>query len=99
MSRISFFCSNDTQRPGRDGGEALVKKYAVRLTPEQRQDLHRLISTGAEAARKVQHAWIVLKAGAGEEGPGWTDEQISEALEVEAIHTLRPEVLALTRWQ
>jgi transposase len=66
-----------------------VKKYIVRLTQEQRQDLHRLISTGVEAARKVLHARILLKADAGEQGPGWTDEQISEALEVSTSTLVR----------
>lgn len=59
-----------------------MKKYIVRLTAEQRQDLHHLISTGEEATRKLLHAWILLKADEGEYGPGWTDEQISEAFEV-----------------
>ena len=50
--------------------------------PQQRHDLHQLISTGEEASRKLLHARILLKADEGEQGPGWTDEQISEALEV-----------------
>jgi transposase len=66
-----------------------VKTYIVRLTQEQRHDLHRLISTGAEAARKVLHARILLKADAGEQGPGWTDEQISAALEVRTSTLVR----------
>jgi len=59
-----------------------MKKYIVRLTSAQRQELQLLIATGTEAARKLLHARILLKADAGEQGPGWTDEQISEALEV-----------------
>ena len=39
-----------------------MKKYIVRLTQEQRQDLHHLISTGEEAARQLMHARILLKA-------------------------------------
>ena len=66
-----------------------MKKYIVRLTQEQRHGLHRLISTGAEAARKVLHARVLLKADAGEQGPGWTDEQISEALEVSTSTLVR----------
>jgi hypothetical protein len=56
-----------------------MKKYFVRLTQEQRQDLHHMISAGEEAARKLLHARVLLKADAGEQGPGWTHEQISEA--------------------
>ena len=58
------------------------KKYIVKLTTEERADLHHLISVGKAAARKLLHARILLKADASSEGPGWTDEQISEALEV-----------------
>jgi len=43
-----------------------MKKYIVRLTPEQRQDLHHLISIGEEAARKLLHARVLLKADEGE---------------------------------
>ena len=66
-----------------------MKKYIVRLTPEQRQDLHLLISTGEEAARKLVHARVLLKADEGEQGPGWTDEQISEALDVSTSTLVR----------
>jgi transposase len=66
-----------------------MKKYIVRLTQEQRQDLHHLIATGEEAARKLMHARILLKADEGEQGPGWTDEQISEALEVSTSTLVR----------
>jgi hypothetical protein len=52
-----------------------MKKYIVRLTLAQRQDLHQMISTGTEAARQVLHAWVLLKADQGEYGPGWTDFQ------------------------
>jgi hypothetical protein len=58
------------------------KKYVVKLTPEERAGLQKMISAGKAAARKLLHTRILLKADASEEGPGWTDEQISEALEV-----------------
>ena len=58
------------------------KKYLVKLTPDERASLHQLISTGKAAARKLQHARVLLKADQGEQGPGWSDEQISEACEV-----------------
>ena len=59
-----------------------MKKYRVRLTGEQRQQLEHLISAGHGPARQQTHARVLLKADEGEQGPGWTDEQISEALEV-----------------
>lgn len=58
------------------------KKYIVSLTPEERVGLQRMISGGKAAARKQLHARILLKADTSPEGPCWTDEEISEALEV-----------------
>jgi transposase len=56
-----------------------MKKYKVTLTEEERQDLEQLISRGKGVARKLLHARILLKA---DETVGWSDERISEALEV-----------------
>jgi len=61
-----------------------MKKYRVRLTGEQRQQLEHLISAGHAPARQQTHARVLLKADEGDQGPGWTDEQISAALEVSA---------------
>lgn len=58
------------------------KKYLVKLTTEERAQLHQVLSAGKASARKLQHAHVLLKADQGEHGPGWSDEQISEALEV-----------------
>jgi transposase len=41
-----------------------------------------LISLGKGPARQLTHARILLKANQGPQGPGWSDQQISEALEV-----------------
>ncbi len=59
-----------------------MKKYIVKLSQQEREELHGLISTGKSSARKVMHARILLKADESEEGPGWKDEQIREAVEV-----------------
>jgi hypothetical protein len=61
-----------------------MKKYIVELTPEQRKELSRMISTGKAAARELAHARILLKADQGPQGPGWSDSRIQEALEVSA---------------
>jgi len=60
----------------------LHKKYHVTLTPEERSELEGMISSGQAAARKLAHARILLKADEAEGGPGWSDEQIAEALDV-----------------
>lgn len=51
-------------------------KYVVTLTDEERADLEAVTRTGRRAAQTVRHAWILLKADASADGPGWTDEQI-----------------------
>ena len=56
-----------------------MKKYRVTLTEEERKSLEQVISRGKGAARKLLHARILLKA---DETVGWSDERISEALEV-----------------
>ena len=61
--------------------EALTgrKQYIVRLTAEEREEVERLTTTGRTAARTLRHAWVLLKADAAPDGPGWTDEQIQDA--------------------
>jgi transposase len=59
-----------------------VKKYIVRLTPEERTQLVQMARSGKAAARALLHARILWKADSGPEAPAWSDEAISEALEV-----------------
>lgn len=54
-------------------------KNSIELTQEQRSQLEEVISTGKAAARKIQHAQILLKIDSGKDGPGWSDRQIKEA--------------------
>jgi transposase len=60
----------------------MAKKYIVRLTDEEREQLLRLSSSGSRAARKITRARALLQADTSEAGPGWTDEHIAEALAV-----------------
>lgn len=64
-------------------------KRIVRLTPNERVQLTQFISGGRAPARKLAHARILLKADAGPEGPGWTDDAIAEALEVGKVTVWR----------
>jgi transposase len=59
-----------------------MKKYIVRLSREERKSLKSLITSGKGPARIFTRARILLKADVGEEGPGWPDEKIAEALDV-----------------
>ncbi len=67
----------------------MKKKQIVRLTPDERAELLRLISAGTAPARKLTHARILLKADRGPDGPGGADEAIAEALEVGEITVWR----------
>jgi transposase len=62
--------------------ETPVKKYIVELTVEQREELSHMISTGKAAARELTHARILLKADQGPHGPGYSDTEIQEALDI-----------------
>ena len=58
------------------------KKYIIHLRADERQMLGKLARWGKAAAGKITRGRVLLKADAGEGGPGWTDERIAEALEV-----------------
>jgi transposase len=58
------------------------KRYVVVLSLEERERLERLISTGRTSSKRQIRARILLKADSSAAGPSWSDEQISEALEV-----------------
>jgi transposase len=66
-----------------------VKKYIVRLTPEERAQLLQMVRSGKASARALLHARILLKADDSPEAPAWSDEAISEALEVHATTVAR----------
>jgi hypothetical protein len=66
-----------------------VKKYIVRLTPEEQTQLGQMIRSGKAAARALLHARILLKADSGPEASAWSDEAVSEALEVHATTVAR----------
>jgi hypothetical protein len=53
------------------------KKYIVRLSADEREQLTQMVSTGKAAAYKIKHAHILLKADA--DGPNWPDAKIADA--------------------
>lgn len=65
------------------------ERQIVRLTPAERTQLLKLLSSGEAPARKLTHARILLKADRGTDGPGCTDEAIAEALEVGEVTVWR----------
>ena len=55
----------------------MKKKYIVRLSAEERQQLTQLGHTGKVAAYRRTHAQILLWADEGEAGPGLLDEAVA----------------------
>jgi hypothetical protein len=53
------------------------KKYIVRLTDHERDELAAVIKKFKATSQKVRRAQILSKADA--DGPNWTDERIAEA--------------------
>ena len=56
------------------------KKYVVRLSAEEREQLDAMIRKGKSAAQRLMKARILLKADVSEDGEGWSDSEIVEAL-------------------
>jgi hypothetical protein len=61
--------------------DVAVKKYVVRLSAEERGALEALIGKGKSPARRLTKARILLKADQSEDGEGWSDSKIVEALD------------------
>jgi hypothetical protein len=61
--------------------EIAVKKYIVKLSEAEREYLQTLINKGKSPAKRLLKARILLKADASEQGEGWSDGRIIEALD------------------
>ncbi len=61
--------------------EISVKKYVVRLSAEEREQLETLIRKGRSPARRLLKARILLKADVSEDRMGWSDSRIVNALD------------------
>ena len=55
----------------------MEKRYIVRLTDQERDELENIVKKLKGTGQKVRRAQILLKADA--DGPKWTDRQIAEA--------------------
>jgi len=58
------------------------KVYQVVLSAEERARLTALVRSGTHSASTTTHARILLKADRSDDGPGWTDAMIVQALDV-----------------
>ena len=59
-----------------------TKHFRVTLTPVEREELQRLISSGSAPARKLAHARVLLKADSPPDQSGPFDVDIAAAVEV-----------------
>jgi hypothetical protein len=67
----------------------MQKKYIVRLTDEERDELQEVVKKLKGTSQKVRRAQILLKADA--DGPNWTDQRIAEAFScrVQTVEKIR----------
>lgn len=67
----------------------MKKKYIVRLSDAEREELQAVVRKLKGSSQKVRRAQILLKADV--EGPGWTDARIADAFScrVQTIENLR----------
>jgi hypothetical protein len=74
------------------------KKYVVRLSGEEREQLEVLIRKGESAAQRLLKARILLKADVSEAGEGWSDNRIIKALQTSAsmVYRVRKQLPAAT---
>ena len=61
--------------------EIWVKRYVVRLSADEREQLEALIRKGKSPAQRLLKARILLKADVSGAGEGWRDSRIIKALE------------------
>jgi len=71
------------------GEEISVKKYVVRLSAEEREQLETLIRKGKGPARRLLKARILLKADVSDAGDGWSDNKLIVALDTSASMVYR----------
>jgi hypothetical protein len=71
------------------GKEIAVKKYVVRLSEEEREKLSQFIRSGRRSAQLSTKARILLKADVSDAGEGWSDSEISAALDTSVANVER----------
>ena len=85
----------DQKRKERLQIETGVKKYVVRLSPDERRHLCELLKKGKSSAKLQLKARILLKADVGGGRKGWSDNQIIRALDtsVSMVYRVRQQLV------
>jgi len=71
------------------GREIAVKKYVVRLSEAEREKLSEFVRSGRRSAQLSTKARILLKADVSDAGEGWSDSEISAALDTSVANVER----------
>lgn len=71
------------------GKEIAVKRYVVRLSAAEREQLVGLIHKGKRSAQLLTKARILLKSDVSEAGEGWSDSRIAGALDTSVANIER----------
>ena len=68
-----------------------MKKWIVRLEPDERHELERLVRLGRAAGYRIRHARVLLAVDESAAGPALPDEQVARALgvAVRSVESLR----------
>ena len=89
MVKQTISTQKSVKKSRRKSTKILVKKYVVRLSAAEREQLEALIRKGKNAAGHLMKARILLKADVSDAGDGWSDSRIIEALETNALMVYR----------
>jgi transposase len=75
--------------------EIAVKKYVVRLSKDERDQLKELIRKGKSSAKQQLKARILLKADVSKQGEGWSDSKIITTLNtsVSMVYRVRQQLV------
>src|SRR3981081_49715 len=75
--------------------EISVKRYVVRLSADEREQLEALIRKGKSPAQRLLKARILLKADVSEAGEGWRDSRIIRGLDtsVSMVYRVRKQLV------
>src|SRR6202163_3455330 len=71
------------------GKEIAVKKYVVKLSEDERNQLNEMIRKGKRSAQLLTKARILLKADVSEAGEGWSDSRIAAAVDTSIANIQR----------
>ena len=89
MVKKNISTQKSVKKSRKKSTQILVKKYVVRLSAAEREQLEALIRKGKNAAGHLMKARILLKADVSDAGDGWSDSRIIEALETNALMVYR----------